>query len=66
MVKVEITWMNRRNIIHIVLQLLFGKCSDKIEDRIKINLKELETREKRELGTYWYGFEDNIKIYINE
>ena len=31
-----------------------------------MNLKEWETREKREFRRYVYGFENNIKIYINK
>jgi hypothetical protein len=45
---------------------LFWNYSDKLEGHIKINLKEWGRREKREFGRYWYGFENNIKIYINE
>ena len=31
-----------------------------------MNLKERESREKKEFRRYAYEFENNIKIYINE
>jgi hypothetical protein len=37
-------------------KIRFGRCRDKLEDNITINLKEWEIKEKREFGTYWYGF----------